>query len=160
MEAQPTSVAISALISENKILLIKRGKDPFKGLWGLPGGKIKFGEHIDEAAVREIKEEIGIESIFESIKGVVSEKINEDKKTTDHGLIFVCKLSPIHHISLENEDSLKWFDLDKIKIFKDKIIPSDLLFIENFVLTGKEVPLTKSVIDKIGENYIQSMFGE
>ena len=40
-----------------QVLLIKRGKDPGKGLWSLPGGKIEHGETALEAAMRELFEE-------------------------------------------------------------------------------------------------------
>lgn len=43
------------------ILLVKRGKDPEIGGWCFPGGYIESGEIWQQAAVREIKEEIGLE---------------------------------------------------------------------------------------------------
>jgi 8-oxo-dGTP diphosphatase len=43
-----------------KVLSIKRGKDPYKGMWANPGGNIDEGESPDEAAVRELEEETGI----------------------------------------------------------------------------------------------------
>lgn len=46
--------------SSLKVLLIKRGLDPFKGQWALPGGFVRKGESIDQAVLREIKEEAGI----------------------------------------------------------------------------------------------------
>ena len=55
------NVVLGALISNKSILLIKRRKPPYRNYWGLPGGKIKAGEQIEKAAVREIKEETGIE---------------------------------------------------------------------------------------------------
>src|SRR5260370_29292526 len=45
----------------NRILLGKRNKDPQRGSWVIPGGKIEAFESIAEAAVREIKEETGLE---------------------------------------------------------------------------------------------------
>ena len=161
MEEQPLPVAVSALIHENKTLLIKRNKPPFKGLWGLPGGKVRFGEHVDEAAIREIKEETGIESSFKSIRGIVSEKINEKYKTNVHAIIFVCELTPKSSKAVESrEGSLKWFNLSDIDKFKKELIPSDLLFIKHFILKDKEIALTKSIIDKVGEKYLQTKFGE
>jgi len=44
----------------DKVLLIRRGKPPRKGLWSLPGGAQKLGETVNEAAVREIREETGL----------------------------------------------------------------------------------------------------
>src|SRR5712692_10071415 len=45
----------------NRILLGKRNKDPQRGSWVIPGGKIEAFESIADAAVREIKEETGLE---------------------------------------------------------------------------------------------------
>ena len=42
------------------ILLVKRAKDPAKGTWDLPGGFADFGENFEQAARREIQEELGI----------------------------------------------------------------------------------------------------
>jgi len=48
------------IISDNKILLVKRVNPPGKGRWSVPGGHLKLGESIYEAAKRELKEETGI----------------------------------------------------------------------------------------------------
>lgn len=49
------------LVSERKLLLIKRGREPGKGLWAVPGGKVDHGETLAEAARREVKEETGLD---------------------------------------------------------------------------------------------------
>lgn len=54
----------SAVIIENskgEILLVRRKFDPEKGMLDLPGGFIELGESIEDATVREIKEELGVE---------------------------------------------------------------------------------------------------
>lgn len=45
------------------VLLIKRGNDPFKGLWAVPGGFLEMDEELETAAARELFEETGIEGI-------------------------------------------------------------------------------------------------
>jgi 8-oxo-dGTP diphosphatase len=45
----------------NKILLVKRGTVVFKGYWALPGGRVDSGETIEQAVVREVKEETGLD---------------------------------------------------------------------------------------------------
>lgn len=60
MSRNPTP-AVSALIVQNgKVLLVKRGCEPNKGLWSLPGGSIELGETTREAAAREVLEETGL----------------------------------------------------------------------------------------------------
>lgn len=44
-----------------KVILIRRGKEPFLGSWALPGGFIDMDERLEESAARELKEETGIE---------------------------------------------------------------------------------------------------
>lgn len=45
-------------------LFIKRAEEPYKGFWALPGGFIKIGESLEEAAARELEEETGIVDAF------------------------------------------------------------------------------------------------
>jgi 8-oxo-dGTP diphosphatase len=46
-----------------RLLLIQRGHDPHRGLWSLPGGRIEAGESPEEAVVREVREETGLEVV-------------------------------------------------------------------------------------------------
>jgi len=54
-------VAVGAVvIHEGRVLLVKRKKPPAQGLWAIPGGRIKLGETLKQAAERELFEETGI----------------------------------------------------------------------------------------------------
>jgi 8-oxo-dGTP diphosphatase len=44
-----------------EVLVIRRGKPPFKGQWSIPGGGLDYGEKLQEAVAREVREETGLE---------------------------------------------------------------------------------------------------
>ena len=50
-----------AIVDDRKVLLVQKRSGPFTGLWGVPGGKIEYGETRVEAAHREVLEETGLE---------------------------------------------------------------------------------------------------
>jgi 8-oxo-dGTP diphosphatase len=54
-------IGVSACVwRDGKVLLVERGKEPWKGKWSLPGGGLEFGETVREAAQRELAEETGV----------------------------------------------------------------------------------------------------
>lgn len=54
-------VGVGAIVfHNNKVLLIKRNQAPNAGQWAIPGGRVKLGESLQQAAEREILEETGI----------------------------------------------------------------------------------------------------
>ena len=54
-------VAVGAIVFDgNRVLLVRRGQAPSQDLWAIPGGRVKLGETLEEAAEREIFEETGI----------------------------------------------------------------------------------------------------
>jgi ADP-ribose pyrophosphatase YjhB (NUDIX family) len=49
------------IVRDGKVLLVKRGKEPYKGCWSLPGGGVEPGESLRDAVKREVREETGLE---------------------------------------------------------------------------------------------------
>lgn len=48
------------VIHEGRVLLVRRGKEPLRGRWTVPGGTLELGETLEAAVVREVQEETGV----------------------------------------------------------------------------------------------------
>ena len=68
---KPTATLICP--KKDEILLVKRAKQPGKGLWGLPGGFIERNESPEIASIRELKEETQIDGEFVALLGTCSQ---------------------------------------------------------------------------------------
>lgn len=56
------SVGVGAVVvDEGRVVLIRRGKEPLRGRWVVPGGTVELGETLEQAVVRELKEETGLD---------------------------------------------------------------------------------------------------
>lgn len=70
---KPTT-AVIIFDDNNHILLTKRGIDPYKGYWDLPGGFVEAHETLEESAKREMREELSIEIEVDRILGGIPDE--------------------------------------------------------------------------------------
>jgi len=67
-------LAVDAIVMLNgKVVLIKRKNPPFENCYALPGGFVEKGETVEQALVREVKEEVGLDIEIVKLVGVYSE---------------------------------------------------------------------------------------
>jgi len=82
------------VINSNKeILVVKEKTGPATQLWKVPGGQVEAGEDIATAAIREIKEETGIDTRFECILSV---REHHNSRFGKSDLYWTCLLSPLN----------------------------------------------------------------
>jgi ADP-ribose pyrophosphatase YjhB (NUDIX family) len=73
-------VGAGAVVHRGKeVLLVKRNFPPNQGKWSIPGGRVELGEEVDDAAVREIREETGLSVEIEGLLDVQT-LIQKDRK--------------------------------------------------------------------------------
>lgn len=51
----------AVVVDAGRVLLIRRGKEPLRGRWVVPGGTVELGETLEAAVIRELKEETGLD---------------------------------------------------------------------------------------------------
>ena len=97
--------------SSREILLIQRGNSPFKGDFALPGGFVEYNECVEDAVLREIKEETSLDCSIRKLVGVYS-KPGRDPRGHVVSVVFSLKIVTGAPKSGDDAAGLKWFPLD------------------------------------------------
>lgn len=123
----PKLTTDGAIIKDEKILLIRRKNEPFKGKWALPGGFVEYGEKVEDAVIREIKEEIGLITKIKEIFGIYSDP-NRDPRGHTVTIVFLLDIITGKLNAQDDADSVKFFNLNKLPdlSFDHRIIIEDI----------------------------------
>jgi len=110
---KPSVTADGLVTKGNKVLLIRRGNEPFKGTYALPGGFLEYGEQMEDCVAREIEEETGITTEILGLFGVFS---SPDRDPRGHFVTAVYHLRPTGGKLKAGDDatSAKWVELDDL----------------------------------------------
>jgi 8-oxo-dGTP diphosphatase len=116
------------IFDDEKILLIKRRNNPYKGKWALPGGFVDYGEKTEVSVVREISEETGLNTRVNKLIGVYSDPKRDPR---GHTVTIVYELFRINGDIKSGDDAcdIKFFRIDDLPelSFDHKIIIEDFL---------------------------------
>ncbi|MEA3429758.1 MAG: NUDIX domain-containing protein [Nanoarchaeota archaeon] len=147
-ELSPLPVVLVAVMDNDmNILLTKRERRPYKGYWGLIGGKMLLEENFEESTIRLVKDMTSLDSKFVSTNSVLHERVESNDIIKFSFILFFTKVK-ITSTDFKGSQPLKWYKLDELD--KVKIIPSDLWLIKN-KLNSKIDIKSAEMLDKEGE---------
>ena len=96
-----------------KVLLIHRGAEPFKGSWAFPGGFLRIDETAEEGALRELREETGLEAAAIGELGVFSD-LGRDPRERVITIAYYALVKPSEVIGGDDADDAGWFPVDAL----------------------------------------------
>jgi 8-oxo-dGTP diphosphatase len=77
MTPRPEVCVGAVAVAGDRLLLVRRGREPGLGLWSVPGGRVEAGESLADAVVRELAEETGVMGTCGALLGV-AERLDHD----------------------------------------------------------------------------------
>jgi len=101
-------VGAALLIAEqDRILLVRRSAEPFRGWWTLPSGYVEYEETCEECAVREAEEEIGTGVELSGLHGVYS--YTDDPRSHMVLVVYRARAQSNDLVAGDDADAVGWF---------------------------------------------------
>jgi ADP-ribose pyrophosphatase YjhB (NUDIX family) len=115
----PVPAAGVVIEKDNKILLVKRKYEPYKGDWSLPAGFMEYDESPEQCAIREIKEELNVDVELDGLFGVYSGK--DDPRT--HAVLIM------YWAKIKGGELKPGDDAEEIEFFAKNEVPPNIAFL-------------------------------
>jgi 8-oxo-dGTP diphosphatase len=112
MSEKKPHVAVGAIvIRDGALLMVRRGHDPSRGLWSLPGGRVETGEYLHEAVAREVREETGLEVTPSALVGILEVVGDPHYVILDFAASVTGAEDPV---AGSDVDEVRWVPLDEV----------------------------------------------
>jgi 8-oxo-dGTP diphosphatase len=115
--SQPVVGVAAVVLRDTDILLVRRGREPAKGTWGLPGGVVELGETLAQAARREVQEECAVEIEVGPVVGVFEPMQRDSDGRLQYHYVVIDLLA--RHLAGEpraddDAEDARWIALDQL----------------------------------------------
>ena len=114
---QPIVGIGAVIVHEGKILREKRGNEPSKGKWSIPGGLVELGESPEQAVIREVKEETCLDVENPSLIDVVSNVDLDEKGKVKYHYVIIDYLVHVKSGKLNaasDAAELRWVSFEEV----------------------------------------------
>ena len=98
------------VVDEGRVLLIRRGTEPLKGQWSLPGGMLELGESLTDGVVREVLEETGLAVEPLELVELLDRIYSEENRVRYHYVIadYLCRVTGGELQASSDADAVRW----------------------------------------------------
>jgi 8-oxo-dGTP diphosphatase len=114
----------AVVIDGTKVLLVRRGQEPLKGEWSLPGGALELGETLQQGVVREVLEETGLMvvpgGVIEILDRIIQDEASEQDEASGrvryHYVLidFVCHVTGGALGPATDAEEVRWVERDQL----------------------------------------------
>ena len=123
----------AVILNGQRVLLVRRGQEPLKGEWSIPGGGLELGETIESAVCREVLEETGLIVKAGAIVEVLDKIVVENGRVRYHYVLidFLCRAAGGELIAGSDVEDARWVghvELNSHSIYR--LNPATLTVIE------------------------------
>jgi ADP-ribose pyrophosphatase YjhB (NUDIX family) len=102
----------AVIVKDRRVLLVRRGGEPLKGHWTLPGGVLEVGETLPAGVAREVREETGLEVEAVELVELLERIHGEEGRVRHHYVIadYLCRVTGGELRAASDADDVRWVE--------------------------------------------------
>jgi mutator protein MutT len=115
---QPVVGVGAIIVCNDKILLEKRKGEPGKGKWSVPGGLVELGETVENAVIREVKEETGLDVAEPQLIDVVDNIVRDENGEIKYHFVIIdyfLKVKGGELKAADDAEELRWVPISEVE---------------------------------------------
>lgn len=105
------------VLAGDQVLLVKRGAEPSKGIWSIPGGAVEVGESLAQACAREVLEETALQVSVGPMVEVIERILRDPTGRVEYHYVlidFLCFCPSLEPLAGDDADAAVWAGLDTL----------------------------------------------